>query len=176
MAAKSNLWSFCLMVFCAGVSGYSLYSSYRNVWLIAPSSDYMLVFTVAALVLGIIGLRDKRNGWRIARGWLTVSLFFLLAAALVLIQIVKIFTGGSEDPLQTVHSPDRSYTIHFYRWDEGAAGTFGIRGELDGPLWFKKRIYVEPRVEKVEAEWTSDQTVSINGHPLDLDRGETYGY
>ncbi len=83
---------------------------------------------------------------------------------------------GSNSHLETISSPDGNYTIDFYRWDVGAAGTFGIRGELNGPLWCKKRIYYEIRTEKVDFEWVNNNTVSINNHILNLKEGDTYGY
>ncbi|WP_256464174.1 DUF5412 family protein [Halobacillus amylolyticus] len=50
------------------------------------------------------------------------------------------------------------------------------KGELNGPLWFKKRIYYQERTENVDVEWESNDTVSINNHILNLDEGDTYGY
>lgn len=83
---------------------------------------------------------------------------------------------GVNEHIKTVSSPDNGYTIDFYFWDAGAAGTFGIRGELNGPLWFKKRIYYEKRTENVNVEWKSNNKVSINNHTLKLNEGETFGY
>ena len=65
---------------------------------------------------------------------------------------------------------------YFYHYDAGAAGSFGVRGEINGPLWFKKRIYYQSRVEHVEVEWVNNSTVSINKRTLNLKEGETYGY
>jgi len=83
---------------------------------------------------------------------------------------------GVNEHIKTVSSPDNGYTIDFYFWDAGAAGTFGIRGELNGPLWFKKRIYYEKRTGNVNVEWKSNNKVSINNHILKLNEGETFGY
>ncbi len=78
--------------------------------------------------------------------------------------------------VKTIHSPNGDYTVDFYRWDQGATGTFGIRGELNGPLWFKKRIYIQKRMEDVSVDWQSNDIVSINNHILNLKEGETFGY
>lgn len=82
------------------------------------------------------------------------------------------FIGGKEH-MQTVYSPDDSYTIHLYSWDAGGAGTFGVVGEIDG-LLFDKRFYKEIRTDEAEVQWISPRTISINNHKLDLDKGETY--
>ena len=83
---------------------------------------------------------------------------------------------GANKHIKTVQSPDGNYTIDFYSYDAGATGSFGIRGELNGLLWFKKRIYHPDREEQVEVEWKNDSTVSINNHILNLSEGDTYGY
>lgn len=70
--------------------------------------------------------------------------------------------------MKSVQSPEGQYTIDFYRVDAGAMGTFGIMGELNGPLWFKKNIYSERHAEQAELEWEDEHIVVINGHRLDL--------
>lgn len=47
-------------------------------------------------------------------------------------------------------------------------GTFGIVGELNDPLWFKKNIYSERHADQAEVEWEVEHIVVINGHRLDL--------
>ncbi|KIL48424.1 hypothetical protein KR50_14600 [Jeotgalibacillus campisalis] len=132
---------------------------------------------MAAFILGIYGFKDKRN-WRTkTRSWLTVVLSLLTAAGLfVVVVFTYVFFHSANDHIRTVRSPDNGYTIDFYRWDAGAAGTFGVRGELDGPLWFKKRIYYERRTDNVEIDWISDSEVSVNHHILNVSEGDTYGY
>lgn len=80
---------------------------------------------------------------------------------------------GGKELLQTVESPNQEYTVHFYSWDAGAAGTFGIVGEIDG-VWFDKRFYRERHAEVLEVEWINDRTISINNHQLDLEMEEIY--
>ena len=150
----------------------------NNTWLISPPIYILFILAVLALVLGVKGLKDKRSWLTKTRSWLTISLASLLSIALFLVlSFTLLFSSlGANEHLKTVSSPDDSYTIDFYRWDAGAAGTFGVRGELNGPLWFKKRIYYEQRTEKVDVEWESDHNVLINNHVLDLKEGDTFGY
>ena len=101
-----------------------------------------------------------------------LSIILFLAVLLSLL----LFSLGANEQISTTYSSDGNYKIDFYRWDAGAAGSFGIRGELKGPLWFKKRIYYERRVMQAEIKWENNHSVSINNHLLDLAEGETYGY
>lgn len=84
------------------------------------------------------------------------------------------FVSGGKTHLTTEHSLDGKYTIEFYRTNPGAAGSFGIVGEMDGPLSFKKNIYFQRNAENVEIEWENDHTVLINQRVLNLKEGETY--
>ena len=83
---------------------------------------------------------------------------------------------GINEYIRSVNSPDDHYTIDFYRYDAGAAGSFGIRGELNGPLWFKKRIFYQDSVEQVKVEWENNNTVTINNRTLNLKEEDTHGY
>lgn len=58
----------------------------------------------------------------------------------------------------------------------GGTGSFGVLGELNGPLWFKKRIYRESNTENVKVNWGSKGKVAINNHILYLNKGDTYGF
>ncbi|GAB4074533.1 hypothetical protein GCM10028778_20360 [Barrientosiimonas marina] len=180
MGKSYNLWSFYLILICAGVAVYSLYSNINSniSWLIAPPNYVLLLISLAAFILGIIGFKDKRN-WRTkTRSWLTVILSPLTALALFLVMSFTAFFSSlavNED-IKSVSSPDDSYMIDFYYFDAGATGSFGVRGEINGPLWFKKRIYFQEGIENVDVNWENDYKVSINNHSLNLDKGETYGY
>ncbi|WP_138417313.1 DUF5412 family protein [Aquibacillus sediminis] len=178
MGKKYNLWSFYLILVCLGLAAYSLYSNINNTWLIAPPNYILLIISLIAFTLGIIGFKDKRNWWAKTRSWLTVILSSLTSIGLFLVLSFTLFFSsmGANEHIKTASSPDDNYTIDFYRYDAGAAGSFGVRGELNGPLWFKKRIYYQDRVEQVEVEWESNDSVSINNHILKLDEGDTYGY
>jgi Family of unknown function (DUF5412) len=180
MNENYNLWSFYLILGCLGLAAYSFYANISSdiAWLIAPPNYILFIISLLAFTLGIIGFKDKRN-WRTkTRSWLTLFLSILTSTALFLVLLLTLFSSliGANVHLKTISSPDKSYTIDFYRWDAGATGTFGIRGELNGPLWFKKRIYHEKRTENVDVEWDGNSIVSINGNLLNLDKGNTYGY
>lgn len=159
---------------------YSLYSTINSnsTWLIAPPNYVLLIMSLSALVLGIIGFKDKRN-WRAkTRSWITVILSPLLAMALFLAMSFTAFFSSIavNEPIKTMSSPDGDYIIDFYYFDAGATGSFGVRGEIDGPLWVKKRIYYQEGIENIDVNWMSDHKVSINNHSLNLAEGETYGY
>lgn len=157
---------------------YSLYSNFNNTWLLAPPNYVLLLGSVIALILAMKGFKYKKNRMAKTRSWLTLIFSSLLAIALILTILFTLTASslGANEHIKTVHSPDGHYQIDFYQWDTGAAGTFGIRGELNGPLWFKKRMYLERRIETIEVEWKSNEEVSINNHTLNLKDGETYGY
>ena len=174
LVRRLNKWSFYLLLFCIGLSSYSLYSNLNNGWLLSPPTYIILVLSALCFFLGIIGFGDSRN-WRTKlRSWLTVILALLLS--IILILAVFLSTLGFREYMKTTKSPDNNYTIDFYRFDEGAMGTFGVIGELKGPLWFKKRIYYEKRIENIDVEWETNSKLSINNHILNLDEGSTYGY
>jgi len=179
MKKRYNFWAFSLLFICLGLSTYSLYSNIKNTWwLIAPPTYVLFVISLLALTLGIIGFKENTNWRQTIRSWVTVILSSLLSIALFLVILLIMFASslGVNELIETVQSPDGNYTIDFYRYDAGATGTFGIRGELNGPLWFKKRIYHEKRIEQVEVQWKNNYTVVINNRILNLKNGETYGY
>ena len=49
-----------------------------------------------------------------------------------------------------------------------------VTGIVNGPLWFKKRIYYGVPMHEVDVEWKNSHIIVINNHTLDLDKGETY--
>ncbi|WP_256464175.1 DUF5412 family protein [Halobacillus amylolyticus] len=130
MEIKYNLWSFYLLLLCLGISLYSLYSNINNTWLIAPPIYIIFLFSIIAFILGIKGFKDKTNWLEKLGNSLTVILSLLLSIVLFLAFSLSIFASsmGANKQIKTIHSPNDNYTIDFYRWDAGAAGTFGIRG------------------------------------------------
>ena len=178
MAQRYNSWAFYLMLICLGLASYSVYSNLNHGWQIAPPNYVLLLISLLAFIMGMIGFKDKRNWKTITRSWLTLILSFFLGSALLLVVMLSFAASamGANVHIKTVQSSDGHYTIDFYRYDAGAAGSFGVRGELNGPLWFKKRIFYQDSIEKVHVEWKDSTTVSINEHLLDLKEGETYGY
>lgn len=173
---KYNLLSYCLVILSILISSYSLYSNIRNTWLITPPNYIVLILCILAFVFSVKGLKNNTKWWHKIGNSLSILLSALLSIILASVIVITLFFSSGQKIINTTHSPDNNTTINFYRWDAGAMGTFGIRGELKGPLWFKKKIYYEVRTEQVEIEWINNQEVSINKHILNLDKGETYGY
>ena len=175
MGKRYNLWSFYLILVCLGLAAYSLYSNINNTWLVAPPIYILLLMSLLAFILGSFGFTDNRNWQTKARSWFTVILSSLTSIGLFLVLSFKlIFSFGTNEHIKTVSSPDNKYIIDFYQWDAGEAGTFGIKGELNGPLWFKKRIYYEDPMYELDVEWVNNHIVKINNHTLNLKKGETF--
>ncbi|MFO1444872.1 hypothetical protein KDN24_17035 [Bacillus sp. Bva_UNVM-123] len=174
----AHKWSFYLTLFCLCVSFYSLISHLSNSWIIAPPNYILFLLSLIALIFGIKDFNNKAKWWITLRSWFTVILSLLLCIVLFLAFTLSLLLSvmGAKEYYKTTHSPNNKYSIDFYRWDAGAAGTFGVIGELNGPLWFKKRIFYEQRIEQVKINWENNHTVMINNHKLNLDKGDTFGY
>ena len=146
---RYNLWSFYLILICLGVAFYSLHSNINNTWLIAPPNYILFMISLLSFILGIKGLKDKRNWRPKTRSRLTIALSSLtsivLFFALSFTLLASLF--GANEHIKTVSSPETSYTIDFYSWDAGAAETFGVRGELNGPLWFKREFIMKKELK-----------------------------
>ncbi|ENH97986.1 membrane protein [Gracilibacillus halophilus YIM-C55.5] len=177
MRKQANLWSFYFILVCLGLASYKLYSNLNNTWLVAPPNYILLLLSVTTLILSITGLQDRQKMRDKLRGWLTILLSSLTCIGIMLVlSFTSMFSIGTEEYIKTVNSPNNSHTIDFYHFDAGAAGSFGIRGERKGPLWFKKRMYYEENVEQVEVEWLGNDRIVINDHHLNLSEHDTYGY
>ncbi|MFM9281463.1 DUF5412 family protein [Paenibacillus jiagnxiensis] len=167
-------WSaFSLVIMLYVLTLYTVYSNIYNKWIIFPPNYIILIFSFLALILGILGYFDKSNWFAKLRSWISIILSSILIFTFLIAVSFTTMFSGSKELLSTVHSPDEKYTIHFYRTNAGAMGTFGILGELRGPLWSKKKIYAEKRVDQVEVEWKNNYTILINNHKLDLKKGES---
>ncbi|MBD1222147.1 DUF5412 family protein [Virgibacillus halodenitrificans] len=173
-----NLGSFYLLLALAALAGYAFYSNIHHMWLVAPPNYILFLGSLCILVLAIKGLKYKESRLARIRSWVTVTFSSLLSIALLFAVIVTFFasTMGASVHIKTASSPDENYTLEFYRWNAGAAGSLGIRGEINGPLWTKKRFYYQVNKEDVNITWEDANTVTINNHTLQLDEGETYGY
>ncbi|SME21209.1 hypothetical protein BACERE00185_03407 [Bacillus mobilis] len=98
--------------------------------------------------------------------------FTILFIIIVLISLGywKFFTlsgvsGGEQ--IQSIHSPDKTYTLHIYRHNGGATTSFAIRGELvanNKKFMNTKNIYWNYREEDATVQWLDDHTVMINKH------------
>ena len=106
----------------------------------------------------------------------TTSIVFTSIIILFFSLKIVVYSFGGTEHLSTSYSPDMGCTLDFYAFDAGAMGSFGIRGELDGPLGFKKQVYYERYAEEADIQWLTNEIVVINGHELNLKNGETFGY
>ncbi|MDF4756337.1 DUF5412 family protein, partial [Vibrio parahaemolyticus] len=85
-------------------------------------------------------------------------------------------SGGEE--IQTIHSPNKTYTLHIYRHNGGATTSYAIRGELVAnkkKFINKKYIYWNYREETATVQWLDDHTVLINKHKLNVET-DTYDF
>lgn len=159
---------------------YGVFSYWLLVMTLWDVSSVLLMFVAAAAAfwLTIKGYRHFHSGLGKICGWLLGIGSFLLSGILLLLLLLElsIQTLGAVEYRATSESPDGRYTVDFEYFDAGAAGTFGIRGELDGPFWFTKYIYYEKRVTEADVHWKNDDTIVINGHILNLQKGEIFGY
>lgn len=175
MQKNYSLWGFYVILVCLSLMGYSIYSNIQNMWLIAPPNYILLLMSVTAFILGILGWKSKRK-----KMISTITIVFSSLASICLLFVVTIsaFASGmgANEKIKSVTSPNDNYTVDFYQYDAGAAGSFGIRGEINGPLWFKKRIFYQNRLDHVDVDRESDEVIKINYHTLNVAEGETYGY
>lgn len=169
---KYNWCAFFLVIFLYIIIPLSIYSNVYNKWIIAPPTPVIFIFSIVGLILAILGFRDKSSWFAKLRSWFSTILSSILIFILIVVMLFTTLFSGSKELLTTVQSPDGKYTINFYISDAGGMGTFGVLGELRGPLWFKKKIYVEKRVDQVNIEWENSHTALINNHKLDLTTGE----
>ncbi|WP_345239448.1 DUF5412 family protein [Pontibacillus salipaludis] len=176
MVKHSNQWAFYLILICSVIGIYSFYSHVNNTWLLAPPTYILLLISLLVFALGVIGFQDRRTWKAKMRSWVTLFMAILLIISLLIVLAFTSFFSdvGTNEYLKTVSSPNHNHSIDFYSFDAGATGSFGVTGELDGPLWFKKRVYYEEGVNSVAIEWESDTTLIINGNTLNLSQEGTY--
>lgn len=169
-------WALGLFVGTILYGALSCWLLFTTLWDIT-SALLLFVLSAAAFLLAIIGYRNFRSIFGKIGGWLLGTGSFLLAGFFLLFLLLKpiALTLGGVKHITASESPDGYYTVNFIYFDAGATGTFGIRGELDGPLWFTKRVYYEQRVTEVDVIWKNDNTIVINGHSMNLQKGEVFG-
>ncbi|HGE5781593.1 MULTISPECIES: DUF5412 domain-containing protein [Bacillus] len=71
--------------------------------------------------------------------------------------------------IQTVKSPDGTYTLRAYVVNGGATTSFAVRGELvfnKRKILKTKNIYWNYREDQANIEWKDEDTVIINNHKL----------
>lgn len=171
MEQKYNLWSFFLCLLVTVLSFQSLYASYIHSWSLAPSALVLWILSVVAFFMSISGFKDKNSKGARWRSWLTVLIVFPLSAIFLLGTVVDLF---ARDSIATTQSPDSKTTIDFYTLNGGATSSISVTGVINGPLWFKKNIYLEEPMQKADVIWTNNHIITINSHTLNLDEGETF--
>lgn len=80
----------------------------------------------------------------------------------------------AREPLETTQSPNSKIIIDFYTLNGGAATSISVVEIINGPLWFKKRIYYQDRMHKVDVVWINNHIIMINDNTLNLRKGETF--
>jgi hypothetical protein len=143
-------------------------------WQVSPRAYILLIITVLVFISGVIGIKDIKNQYSKIRSLITLILTGMLVFLLFLGAIRPLIV--SEDLITTTHSPNGNYTVKLYLTNGGATTSFGITGYLEGPLWFKKIIYDDYKTDQAEVHWLNNNTVSINRHKLNLNKGQTYNY
>ncbi len=140
-------------------------------WVLAPPL-ITWVMAILAFVLAIVGLPNTRKWYLVVRGIVTL-LFSLGLIILLLLPLARESFVGKE-LIHTTESPNGEYMVDFYRMNGGAATSFWIVGELDGPLWLKKTVFYDYRMDEVEVAWVDDTTLMANLHQFNLAEGEVY--
>ncbi|WP_167751468.1 DUF5412 family protein, partial [Lentibacillus salicampi] len=141
---------------------------------IIPNIYIIILLTFTTFILGILGFRSNNNLPSKIRSWFTVILSLILLIVLFFAMIFTQLFSMDKEYQSSTESPDNNYKIDLFKFDGGAGSSYGIIGELNGPLWFKKRIYIEDRVKTIETEWVNNYILSINNHELNVKNGEAF--
>lgn len=178
MHRNIGLKSFWLATICLGLSLYWLLSFFFLLWsLIPPGFIYILLgIAILSFFTGIVGFKEITNWRKAIRSWFTVLLSFGLSLILGIVFAITLLFPEVRELISTTYSPDHHYEVNFYLTDGGATTSFGIIGEMNGPLWFKKKIYNDYMIDHATVQWKNNYTLSINGHVLDLKKGQTYDF
>ncbi|WP_083430683.1 DUF5412 family protein [Alicyclobacillus macrosporangiidus] len=113
------------------------------------------------------------------------KIFFVLGVFLVTgmsvfgVSIYYLFYSPNRFPhgtlMKSVESPDHQYKVNIYLTNGGATMDFGIRGELEEErTHYRRNIYWQYHEDKATVLWVNNNMVSINGHVLDVAKGQTY--
>lgn len=116
--------------------------------------------------------------------WVTVSYIIVLVAGVGIalgMFIHYLFFSLSRIPngryVTSVESPNHHYKINIYLVESGATVSDSIRGELvNESTHHAKNIYWGYKEDAASVNWMSDEIVSINGHQLNVDKGQIYDW
>lgn len=165
MVKKYNVWSFIVCLLLVALSFQALYASANETWQWAPDALTLWIFSIIVFIVGLIGFQDKSSKIAKWRSWLTILMIVPLST--VFLMGVAVNTMAREH-IETTESPDKRTTIDFYTLNGGAATSISVTGVINGPLWFKKRIYYEVPMHEVDVEWLDNDTIKINRSTLKL--------
>ena len=111
--AKYGWLSLIVVLLAYTAFAYSVYSNIYSAWRIAPPSSVILIVSLLALILGIIGVFRSAAMFSKLRSWMAIILSVILVVVLSVTMAFTTLFSGAKEHLTTVHSPDDHYTIRF---------------------------------------------------------------
>lgn len=174
-----NFWSaITLFSLCSIFIGFCFYLIRNTMWTFSNTTLVAVALLFVLIIYTLLKELKKLSCGKKVTAYIVNTISIIFTAFIILYFTLKIvvYSLGGTEHLFTSYSPNMDYTLDFYAFDAGAMGSFGIRGELDGPLGFKKQFYYERHAEEATIQWLTDEIIVINGHELNLKNDETFGY
>ena len=174
-----NFWSaITLFSLCLAFIGICFYLMSTTLWTFSNTTLIAVALLFCLIIYTLLQEYKQLSRLKKVVTFVVNTTSIVFTSIIILFFAIKIvvYSFGGTEHLLTSFSPNMGYTLDFYAFDAGAMGSFGIRGELDGPFGFKKHLYYERHAEEVVIHWLTDEIVIINGHELNLKNGETFGY
>ena len=170
MSKNATFYSaFVLVIAVAATTSFYFYHHVMNVWRVYSLSIVIilgLASFIGTLVLFTLTDTKRKVEVYIRTGIIVLNIFLFLFI------IILSFGGNttSHTQIKTVASENEEYVIDFYEFPIGFYGeNKGRYGELDGPLGFKKRIYLELySINELQIEWKDSSTLVVNGKVINL--------
>ncbi|ERI09734.1 DUF5412 family protein [Aneurinibacillus aneurinilyticus] len=105
----------------------------------------------------------------------SLLIFILISGGILGYVYYLLFYSMSNLPegkfVKQVDSPDKSYAVRMYIVEGNATVATTVRGELlKNKKGTKKNIYWDYRITDTNVKWVDPDTVSINGHKLDVEK------
>jgi hypothetical protein len=141
-----------------------------SLWEISPKVNVLFLISAISFLLSMVGFNKKDSII------FMVSRVFSGALLCLLVCFVAYFPPVGKDLIKTSYSPDHHYSVKIYRVDGGATIDYAIQGEISGPLWFKKIVFNDYKVDYAKIYWQNNTTISINSHKINLEKGESYDF
>ncbi|TDQ40874.1 DUF5412 family protein [Aureibacillus halotolerans] len=169
MMKISQSMAFYGVLFCLVMSVYSLFSTIHNMWQVAPPRLVLLLLVTGCFVTACIGIMKKTTRWGRMQSWMTFFIAPLLGAALLLSLVFTSVFPFEKEYIASLTSPEGTHQIDVYATDGGATTLKGIMAELNGPLWFTKRIFIEhDGTHDLVTQWEGEDLFVINGEMIQL--------